>query len=116
MSILPCGSWQDPGAGSQDTSLLPFPPAEIVRFRVNWGIILRFPKTYLLVSLSTVRKFISTFPYLECSKHRTRVVENQRKRKRGKGREIKMSGNMWQSEKSQGTTIKAKQHISKCVL
>lgn len=29
---------------------------------------------------------------------------------------MKINGNVWQSEKSQGTTIKAKQHISKCAV
>lgn len=71
--------------------------------------------TYL-VSLFEVRKLISIFPYLECWKHATRIIENRRKRKGGKGREIKMNGNLWQFEKSQVTTIKAKQCISTCVL
>lgn len=69
-----------------------------------------------LVSLSKIRKRISMSPYFECSKHRVRVIAKQREKERKEGRKIKLNEDEWQPEKSQVTTVKAKQCISKCVL
>lgn len=92
-----------------------FPPAEIVQFRVNWGIILMLPQTYL-ISLSEVRKLISTLHTLNVSSLELESLKIREREKKEGERQMKMNGTMWQSEKSQGTTIKAKQHISKCVV
>lgn len=92
-----------------------FPPAEIVQFRVNWGIILMLPQIYL-ISLSEVRKLISTLHTLNVSSLELESLKIREREKKEGERQMKMNGNMWQSEKSQGTTIKAKQHISKCVV
>ena len=92
-----------------------FPPAETVQFRVNWGIILMLPQIYL-VSLSKVRKLISTFHTLNVSSIELESLKIREWEMKEGERQKKMNGNMWQLEKSQGTTIKAKQHISKCVV
>lgn len=87
-STLPCRLCQGPGVTSYDTRPLPSPLAKKVHFR---GIILILPVTCFSF---WSYKINPNFLYLECSKHRIRVIKNQRKRKKEeekKGREVKMT-------------------------
>lgn len=74
-STLPCGLCQGPGDGSYDTRPLPSPLAKKVQFR---GIILILPVTCFSF---WSYKINPNFPYLECLKHRIRVIKKQWKRK-----------------------------------